>query len=134
MSHSPFALSDFDPSHPANFVIYHETQCIRHVGLVRNLTETVFVSQSYAFFDNCTKLRDKFWVGNVDLEEFLRVRLVVHHGVLVNDVDLETGILGLTLSVELQSELFDVLNSKLDVRLDNVDVEVRSEIVNMSHY
>ena len=49
----------------------------------------------------------------------------------VDNVNLKAGVLGLAFTVELQSELFDVLRIKSNIFLYYVDVEVRSEIVHV---
>ena len=131
MPNPPPALLDFDPCHPANFIVDHEAQCVGHVRLVRNLTQAVPFSDGQALFHYCAQLWDKLRVRHVDFEELLRIRLVVHHRVLVNDVDLDAGVLGLAFSIELEPELLDVLWVQIDVPLYDVDVEVRSEIVHV---
>ena len=57
-----------------------------------------------------------------------------HDWVLVNNINLYDGVSRLTLPVELESELFDVLWTQHDVLLDNMDIEVRRVVVHMGSH
>ena len=55
-----------------------------------------------------------------------------HDWVLVNNINLYDGVPGLTLPVEFESELFDILWTQHDVLLDDVDIEVRRVVVHVA--
>ena len=57
-----------------------------------------------------------------------------HDWVLVNNINLYDGVSRLTLPVEFESELFDVLWTQHDVLLDNMDIEVRCVVVHMGSH
>ena len=67
----------------------------------------------------------------VAFEELLQILLVVHDWVLFNLFDFNDSISSIHGSVELDSELFDLLSGQSHILLYNVNVKVGREVMHV---
>ena len=134
VSHFPSTFFYPDPCHTANFIVNHEPQSERHVRLITCLAEAISISNRQALLCSSSQLRDELRMADIDLKKLLRYWLMEHDWVLVYNINLYDGVSGLTLPVELESELFDILWTQHDVLLYDVDIEVRCVVVHMGSH
>lgn len=99
VANAPISRVNSHPAHAAKLVVNHEPQVVRHVRLVGDVAQAVFLADIDSFLDDLAEAGDEHGVLAVNLQELLLVGLVVHDRVLFDDFNVENRVPGMHLLV-----------------------------------
>ena len=136
----PIFLFYFDPGHPTNLIVNHESKRIQNIWLIsriRQLNKTLGTSAVETSLYLSAESGNVLRMLNVNFEENLRLVLVEHYGHSFANFNLHDCLMGLNLTAKLLlnldqigwCELVSSINSAF--ALENMCIEVRGEVVNV---